>query len=48
MFTFLLKGVIPEQWLIPIQSAYHPLLITGLSLVVCYWSEVGNVNVFHF
>ena len=36
---FSLQGVIPEQWLIPMESAYHPLLITGLSLVVCYWSE---------
>ncbi|CAK8674851.1 uncharacterized protein LOC143469098 [Clavelina lepadiformis] len=36
---FSLQGVIPEQWLIPMESAYHPILITGFSLVVCYWSE---------
>nr|CAB3261468.1 uncharacterized protein LOC100176980 [Phallusia mammillata] len=36
---FSLQGVIPDQWLIPIESAYHPFLITGLSLVACYWSE---------
>ena len=45
---FSLQGIIPEEWLIPMESAYHPLLITGLSLVVCYWSEaffLETVNV---
>uniref|UniRef100_H2Z864 Uncharacterized protein n=1 Tax=Ciona savignyi TaxID=51511 RepID=H2Z864_CIOSA len=37
---FSLQGVIPKQWIAPMESAYHPFLITGLSLVVCYWSEV--------
>ncbi|XP_078489126.1 uncharacterized protein LOC100176980 [Ciona intestinalis] len=36
---FSLQGVIPEEWIPPMESAYHPFLITGLSLVVCYWSE---------
>ncbi|XP_039269386.2 uncharacterized protein LOC120344310 [Styela clava] len=36
---FSLMGVIPDKWLNTMELAYQPLLITGMSLVVCYWSE---------
>jgi len=37
---FCLQGIVKERWLKPLDSIYFPLLITGLSLVACYWSEI--------
>ena len=34
------QGLIPDIWLQTMERVYDPLLITGMSLVVCYWSEV--------
>jgi len=36
---FTMQEQLSERWLTLIDIAYHPLLITGLSLVACYWSE---------
>lgn len=36
---FALMGLIPDIWLQTMERVYDPLLITGMSLVVCYWSE---------
>lgn len=35
------------QWAYYLMSAYYPLLMTCASLVVCFWAEVGSLNIFN-
>ena len=35
---------IGSEWSISLMSAYYPVVLTGASLIVCFWAEVFHLQ----
>jgi hypothetical protein len=42
MCLFLFQAAFEEGWSSSLMSAYYPLLLSGSSLVVCFWAEASS------
>lgn len=43
-FSILLQTAFKEGWSRSLLSAYYPLLLSGSSLIVCFWAEVFHLR----
>ncbi|ODN05284.1 E3 ubiquitin-protein ligase MIR1 [Orchesella cincta] len=41
---FAVSTTVASDWLLSLLSAYYPLLLTGSSLIVCFWAEVFHLR----
>jgi hypothetical protein len=39
---FFFQAAFEEGWSSSLMSAYYPLLLSGSSLVVCFWAEASS------
>jgi len=42
MSLFLFQAAFEEGWSSNLMSAYYPLLLSGSSLIVCFWAEASS------
>lgn len=44
--TFSPQNYLSDGWSVNLFSAYYPLIISGFSIIICFWAEVSTAQYF--